>query len=308
MNRSRIFVMWLLATGLGASAPAAGQGNPQQNRPSRARLVWVDRAGNVGEAIGHAQAMITGPSISPGQTRIAVRERVGGNDDIYIHDLQSGAKTRFTFDDASDMHPKWSPSGDRIAFFTYRNGLADLYVRAVDGSAAEVPMVNGPLHEYYPDWSPDGRNIVFHHHDPETNARDIWIRSVDGGDPVAVVSGPGREGLPRLSPDGRALAFQSDESGEWEVYVVAFPDGGQKTRVSTGGGLWPKWASDGELFFFSDNTLNVAHIETGRRLSAGPPEQLFTTDEVGMPSPTTSQFNALYDVTRDGQRFVVVQR
>ena len=75
-----------------------------------------------------------------------------------------------------------------------------------------------------------------------------------------------------------------------------------------GGGLWPKWGSNGELFFFSGNTLNVARIETGRRLSAGPPAQLFTTDQVGMPNPSTSQFNALYDVTPDGQRFVVVQR
>ena len=314
MNRSRIFVTSLLATSSFALAPAAVEAlgdeglARQQNQQPPARLVWVDRAGNVGEAIGEPQAMVTGPSISPDAMHIAVRERVDGNDDIYIHDLRSGTKTRFTSHEASDMHPKWSPSADRIAFFTYRNGLADVYVRAVSGDRAEVPLANGPLHEYYPDWSPDGRSITYHSHDPETNARDVWTMSTDGGEPVAVVSHAGREGLARISPDGRAMAYQSDESGQWEIYVVTFPEGQQQRKVSTGGGLWPKWASDGELFFFSNDTLMVSKIDTGQSLGAGAPEALFTTEQVGMPDPSSSQFNALYDVTPDGQRFVVVQR
>ena len=204
------------------------------------------------------------------------------------------------------MHPQWTADGTRVAFFTYRNGLADIYITDASGNEAETPLANGPFHEYHPDFTPDGKSVVFHHHDPDSNLRDIWTQPLDGGNPVKVVSADGSEGMPRLSKDGKYMAYQSNESGEYEVYVVAYPSGEGKVKVSSGGGNWPKWSSE-ELFFFSNNTLMAVTVTTdGPTIEMDTPEALFTTEAVGMQNTRSSQFNAKYGVSPDGQRFLIV--
>jgi hypothetical protein len=93
----------------------------------------------------------------------------------------------------------------------------------------------------------------------------------------------------------------SDESGRLEVYVTTFPAAGAKMRISTSGANWPLWRRDGgELFLVSlDGTLLAVPIAVQPGgLRAGMPRRLFQTS-----------FNLFanhpYDVTSDGQRFIV---
>src|SRR5204863_116238 len=63
---------------------------------------------------------------------------------------------------------------------------------------------------------------------------------------------PFNETMAVIAPDGRWLAYQSNESGRYEVYVQPFPGGGRPIPISTGGGVFPRWSSDGrELYFRS---------------------------------------------------------
>ena len=102
------------------------------------------------------------------------------------------------------------------------------------------------------------------------------------------------------------MTYQSNESGEYEVYVVAYPSGEGKVKVSSGGGNWPKWSND-ELFYFSNNTLMAVRVQTeGSTIELDTAEALFTTDDVGMRNTRSSQFNAKYEVSADGQRFLIV--
>ena len=113
------------------------------------------------------------------------------------------------------------------------------------------------------------------------------------------------EGFGTISPDGKWMAFQSDQSGKNEVYVQAF-DGltnGTKRRwlVSTGGGL-PRWRSDGrELFYLTVDgrvmAVSIAVTPDGG-IEATAPQSLFQT------RPLPKSWN-LYDVSPDGQRFLV---
>ena len=104
-----------------------------------------------------------------------------------------------------------------------------------------------------------------------------------------------------FSPDSRWIAYHSDESGRREVYVASLPSFHQKRQVSRDGGANPRWRGYGrELFFLArDGTVMVADITTGAAVEASIPRRLFKTNLQGLLSMDQ------YDVTADGQRFLV---
>lgn len=109
----------------------------------------------------------------------------------------------------------------------------------------------------------------------------------------------GRNEQPRFSPDGKWLAFTSDRTGSDQVYVGAFPSG-PTHQISRLGGRDPHWRGDGlELFFLaSDGTIHSVDVANG--FEAVSPAPLFrATVRRGSEGP-------LFDVTRDGQRFIVI--
>jgi hypothetical protein len=121
--------------------------------------------------------------------------------------------------------------------------------------------------------------------------------------PVAVGPYDEREG--QLSPDGRWIAYQSNESGRFEIYVQSFPGPGTKTPVSVNGGAQVRWRGDGkELFFVSpdDRMMSVrVDVRADGTMEAGAPAPLFGARLTsGGPG-----FRQKYDVSRDGQRFLL---
>lgn len=109
----------------------------------------------------------------------------------------------------------------------------------------------------------------------------------------------------RLSPDGRWLAYESDESGAREIFVRSFPEAAERRQVSLRGGTQPRWRGDGrELYYVSpDRKLMAVSIRTTGQFEAETPRALFQTRIV----PLVEARNH-YDVTADGQRFVVNSR
>ena len=106
-----------------------------------------------------------------------------------------------------------------------------------------------------------------------------------------------------FSPDGRWLAYVSDESGRYEVYVQPYPGPGGKWQISTGGGKEPLWARDGrELFYRNGEQMMAVEITTEPTFSAGTPRLLFEGTYL-----SGTVFLAYYDVSPDGQRFLMVQ-
>lgn len=99
------------------------------------------------------------------------------------------------------------------------------------------------------------------------------------------------------------MAYQSNESGQADVFVQAFPGPGQKLRISTDGGGIPRWRADGrELFYMTaDGVLMAVTMAGSERLEPGIPRRLFQTT---ITNPVLSI--DLYDASADGQRFVVL--
>jgi hypothetical protein len=105
----------------------------------------------------------------------------------------------------------------------------------------------------------------------------------------------------QFSPDGQWIAYSSSESGKEEIYVAPFPGPGGKRQVSMSGGGTPRWRRDGkELFYLApDKKLMSAEVNgKGGMFEIGTVRQLFQTRAT---SPAL-----LYDVTADGQRFLVI--
>jgi hypothetical protein len=131
---------------------------------------------------------------------------------------------------------------------------------------------------------------------------DVWIVSVkDGGKAHPFIQTRFNETNPTFSPDARWIAYQSDESGNNEIYVQPIPGPGSKLLASTDGGTEPVWSRDGKELFYRNGDRMMAIVMTGEpALRPSKPAVLFVKPSWVLPGTRN------YDVTRDGRRFLMV--
>lgn len=260
---------------------------------TNAQLSWYDRIGKSLGDIG-PPGTYSDFSLSPDGKRLAVSRAddrsIDRAFDLWLLDLLSGAFTPFTFDQPNDRSPIWSPDGSLIV---YTRSLAHLYEKTATGTAdRELPGVLGiPT-----DWSRDGHHILVGGSDG-----DLWV--VTDGKAVRVTqTSPYIEGQGQFSPDGKWVAFVSDESKRHEIYVQAFPAGGEKFPISTDGGVQPRWRQDGkELFYVGlDGKLMGVPVTTGSTFERSSPVPLFD-----LPVYDVGGFIFDYVVSGRGPRFLV---
>jgi eukaryotic-like serine/threonine-protein kinase len=267
------------------------------------QLTWLDRGGRPVGTIGRPGVFLN-LDLSPDGRRVAfnqVTESPGT--DISVMNLGTGTGILLTVDPGFDTDPAWSPDGGHIVFNSDRLGGWSLFMRASDGSGADVPLVKSDTGRsaYLADWSPD--NIIFTNvsRDHSASREDLWILPMSGnGTMSAFTNTKGNERNGAFSTDGRWVAYQSDATGLNEVYVRPFPNKDPELPISREGGQFPRWREDGkELFFVSpDGTMMAARIDTTGGFSAGAPQPLFPTQlEAGSNRP--------YAVAKDGGRFLI---
>jgi Tol biopolymer transport system component len=272
------------------------------------RWVWLDRRGEKTGEMGQVQERRDFPGLylSPNEQFVAFVATQGSNHDLWIRHIGRGVRTRLTSDPARDVLPVWSPTGEQLAFSSFRSGNFDIFLRQADGSGKAMALVATPRDEFVADWSQDGKYLFYVVADPETG-EDIWYleRTGDGSGwkPHPFLQAPSGQTVPELSPDGRYLAYLSDESGRFEVYVQPFPEGGRKATVSSAGGIQPRWRRDGKELLYVDGrgALVAVPVSTSPSFSLGPAKSLF--EHPGFTAAPVPQ----YDVSADGERFVVAE-
>lgn len=217
-----------------------------------------------------------------------------------------------TFDPQGEYIPTWSSSGREVVYTLGAAGgsVLRLMRKAADGTGEPVVLVEGSADAINPDWSRDGRYMVYQEGwRPGTSGPtgpDIrYVRfETDGSasEPETFLSTPGAESAPKLSPDGRFVAYVSDESGRNEIYVRPFPNGDGRWQASVSGGTQPRWRSDGkELYYVEDqDVLMAVPVATGQGLVLGQPQRLFESADLIFRNSVWPQ----YDVSADGQRFL----
>lgn len=269
-------------------------------------LSWVDRKGQE-LAESCPPRAYSSPRISPDGQRVAttIRDRETGNADIWVCELANDTLTRLTSGTNYDGEPIWTPNGQWMTYTTAgRLHTPDLSWTPADGTGTADALLSMDNAQFPTSWSPDGSTLLFTDEHPDTNY-DIWLLPVAAdGKTQPWLNTPSVETAAMFSPDGRWIAFQSDESGRFEVYVQRFPVAGRKHQISTQGGTEPVWAPDGRTLFYREaDRLMAANVTLSDELSAARPTLLFERRYSAVDPAITAN----YDITADGERFLMVK-
>jgi serine/threonine-protein kinase len=198
-----------------------------------------------------------------------------------------------------DSYPIWSPDGEELMFSSSRGeGISRLYrVDFRGGTEPELVLGKEGGDVIAGAWPLDGTRVFFSH----ATEGQIWELDTESGETRAVIESGFVKGDFSVSPDGNWITYDSNETGQREVYLASLPQGDQRARVSTEGGRTPLWARDGsEIFFMSPHSDAILRasvsFEAGRPV-IGPVEKLIGVE---MKVHRWRQFD-----TVDGQRFLV---
>ena len=280
---------------------------------TQSHLQWYDRAGKpLSEAVptGDYRSI----SLSPDGTRVAFhRHDPNDGGGVWIKDLTRGTVTRVTFG-AHSFGEVWHPDGRRIAFTrgsppgatAATDAVTEIAMTAANGTGDVERLVASKAPNMWPDWSPDGRVLIYQVGTSYNSPSDIWVMPMDTRKPVPFIHGPANEGQPAFSPDGRWVAYMSDETGRAEIYVQPYPANGDKWPISTSGGLQPQWRADGKELFFLSATRQMQAVDIGvrgDRFEPGVPRTLFLT-RVALVAGLVGPYRA-YGVAADGHSFLI---
>jgi Tol biopolymer transport system component len=264
-------------------------------------LVVVDRAGRLQRTIAANRPWT--PRFSPDGRRVAYGAFGAGRatSDLWVTDIDAGSTQRLTDDDADSNDPQWSPDGATIAYSFSAPGGKDVATRRLAGGAARV-VASRPGTQFPSDWLRDGTSLIVT--DDGSRRHDIIVQPTDGSGARPYAATFADETAARVSPDGRWIAYTSDESGQPEVYLDSYPHPRQRVLVSRGGGVHPVWRGDGrELYYWRNDAVVAVHLDALR--SASP---VVGTETVLFETPYLASLNTMYDVSPDGERFVIVRQ
>jgi Tol biopolymer transport system component len=271
-------------------------------------LVWVDRQGREVPLKAPERSYLY-PRISPDGTRVAL-SIPDQQSDISVWDLARETLTRMTFDPGTDQYPVWTPDSRRLLWGSGPIGTqSNVFWQAADGTGSAEQLTKSTSSSVPYAVSPDGSRVVLRE---GINTYDLAVLLLgDNRRTEPLIHTAFSELNAEISPDGRWLAYESNESGQREVYVRPFPNvSGGRWQVSQGGGTRPLWARNGqELFYMTtsgvDVTLMNVRVESGAAWSAGTPTKLFSGRFLfGETGPGEGR---TYDVAPDGRRFLMIK-
>jgi len=222
-------------------------------------LFLIDTAGS------HPPRPLLSPGMDPATTKdgfriaVVVADYSAGTGDIFVPSDNGGAPRQLTNDPELDDSPAWSPDGTRIAFRSYRSGYdGEIWVINADGSAP-VNLTPNALPATWdnrrPDWSPDGRSIVF----ASTLGGDwgIWVMNADGSGKRQLTNTPDLDAEPAWSPDGASIAFRRTDATGSDIMVMPAAGGEARRIAMAGEQRMPAWSPDGKLIaFVGQETVN----------------------------------------------------
>jgi Tol biopolymer transport system component len=273
-------------------------------------LTWYNRAGKELGRVGDA-GVLSNPALSPDDSRLVVdvADTKANNINIWLNDLKRGTDSRFTFDTSEDVGGIWSRDGALVAYRSLQSSDTNVFVKPTQGLQPARSIISLKERSQATDdldpnsWSLDDKELLCTLQ-PASGGTQLVLVSTSGDKMTPFLTSKASESNGMISPDGKWVAYASNESGDWEIYVTTFPTAAGKWQASRGGGTEPRWRGDGKEIFYigAGSTLTAVPVSSAGTFAAGNPTPLFRTQLRAQVS-STDQFS--YDVTKDGQRFLV---
>jgi hypothetical protein len=234
----------------------------------RATIDWVDGLGRRSPLLSQPERF-SRPRFAPDGQQLAVLINDTDSRDYWVYDLQRGTRNRITFGGLSVSTVAWTHDS-RYLFVGAGGGSRanspGIYWTSADGAGQPQRILEAKSGVSFPTsysaaakrllYAPLGGNIFTL---PVTQEKDQWKSA---GSPEAFIRTGFQEGMAMFSPDGRWIAYATNESGQSEVNVRAFPApaSGQPRQwtISTNGGTRPLWSADGRELLYQEGDRIMA--------------------------------------------------
>jgi serine/threonine-protein kinase len=260
---------------------------------------WLDNSG-ITRPIIPVPGNYLYPTLSPDGSRMALTSE--GN--IWVYELGRRRMTRLTVGGGYG-NPVWTVDGHYIVFRAARG----IFWARVDGAGKPQALTASGTQQIPWSFTPNGKRLAFV--EPASHAT-IWTVSVNSdasglqaGEPEVFLQEPFNVRSPMFSPDGRWIAYRADESPEYVLYVLGFPDKHGKQQISSRAG-YPVWSRRGhELFFWQygvpeKQLMVTSYQERGDSFVADKPH--VWSGKVPVFFPATK----FYDPAPDGKSIVAL--
>jgi serine/threonine-protein kinase len=265
----------------------------------RATPAWLDRKGGLqklpmeARTYGHM-------NISPDGSRFAILVP-DVTQNIWVFDAATGRGGPLS-EPGVQVSCVWTTDSSRLIIASERNGRCGLYAKNPNHASVPAETVYEFEDEKELLWpqsvAPDGKNLIGLR--ARGGVRVGFVLPLDGSRKLGKIVVPDDAWFLQFSPDGQWISFWSGKSGRGEVYVQRFPTG-ELVQVSFGGGEEARWSTKGDELYYRNGAVWMAvPVTTTPTFKAGESRTIFRGPYINVPGFS-------YDVSPDGQRFLVLQ-
>jgi serine/threonine protein kinase/Tol biopolymer transport system component len=205
--------------------------------------------------------------------KIIYRSVAGGKPNIWIMAADGSGQRQLSINTSQNFDPVVSTDGHYIVWASKSTGNTNLWRMDLDGGNSRQ-FTNG-VGEYFPDYSPDGKWILYTAYDPASSFWSVWKISAEGGPPVRMTAK--ESALPSISPDGKWFAcnYQDEAGASYKIAIIPFA-GGQPIKMFDIPGSFGRtihWTPEGGNLTYIDTKGGVSNIWM-QNLAGGAPRQL----------------------------------
>ena len=255
----------------------------------------------LGALLGPAVAAAQMTTVLPEKGRETVLKQIDVPHNYYYREMYLPQLT------SGPSSLSWSPDGTALVY----SMQGSLWRQSIDDTTAQQ-LTDGPGYDYQPDWSPDGKRVVFARYIDD--AVQLYVLDLETHEITQLTQGAAVNVEPRWSPDGKRIAFVSTmNNGHFHVFIGMLNEIGMGARPllfehqtelkryyysAWDHELSPTWSPDGnELMFVSNRDIRYGTGSVWRiPVKAGSTPVLVRAEE--------TTWRARPDWSRDGKRVV----